>query len=194
MGLFSRRAEARQREEAARAADEKQAAAEAADPIAALKRQFVAAAGGGRLDEASGLLDQYLADHSSDGGLANYETEASLLERAAPVRRALRASDLDRAAELLEAWPLKPPMTSSMGPERMAELPNLNAAGMLLIDFFSIPGVEDHPRYDTLMGTQLRHVAQWTRLSSLRPQPGGFFDRVYADIKSNREITRRAKS
>jgi hypothetical protein len=194
MGLFSGRREARERAEAARVAAEEREAAEAADPMTPLKRQFAGAAGGGRLDEASSLLDQYLADHSSDGGPAEYETEPSLLERAAPVRRALRASKLDEAAELLEAWPLSPPMTSTMGPERMAQLPNLNTAGMLLIDFFAVPGVEEHPRYDALMDTQLANVAKWTRLSSPMPRPGGFFDRVYADIKSNRELSRRAQS
>jgi hypothetical protein len=78
--------------------------------------------------------------------------------------------------------------------DRTTELPNLNTAGMMLIDFFSVPGVESHPRYDGLMDTQLANVAKWTRLSSPMPRPGGFFDRIYADIKSNREISRRSKS
>ncbi len=193
MGLFGRRAEARAREEEARVAAEEREAAEAADPMAPMKRQFATAAARGSLDEASELLDRYLADHPSDGGPAEYEVEVSLLERAAPVRRALRDQNLDEAAELLQGWPLKPPHTA-FGMDRTTELPTLNTAGMLLIDFFSAPGVESHPRYDALMDTQLANVAKWTRLSSPMPQPGGFFDRVYAEIKSNREISRRAKS
>jgi hypothetical protein len=193
MGLFSRRAEAKAREEEARVAAEERAAAEAADPLAALKRQFAAAAERGRLDEASDTLNRYLAENPGDSGPAEYEAEASLLERAAPVRRALQAQQLDEAAELLENWPLEPPNTSSLGFERMAQLPNLNTAGMLLIGFFSASGVEDHPRYDVLMDTQLANIAKWTRLSSPAPKPGGFFDRVYADIKSKREMSRRTK-
>jgi hypothetical protein len=192
MGLFGRRAEARAREEEAQAAAEERAAAEAADPVAPLKRQFFVAVERGSLDEASDALNRYLAESPSDNGPAEYEAEMSLLERAAPVRRALQGQQLDEAAELLEHWPLKPPNTSSMGPDRMAQLPSLNTAGMLLIDFFSAAGVENHPRYDALMDTQLANVAKWTRLSSPMPQPGGFFDRVYADIKSKREISRRA--
>ncbi len=191
MGLFSGRAEARAREEEARAAADERAAGEAADPLTPMKRQFAVAAERGRLDEASDVLDRYVAANPSDSGPADYEAQASLLERAAPVRRALRAQQLDEAASLLERWPLEPPSTSTFGIERLAQLPNLNAAGMLLIDFFSAPGVESHPRYDVLMDTQLANVAKWTRLSSPVPKPGGFFDRVYADIKSKREISRR---
>jgi hypothetical protein len=193
MGLFGRRAAARAREEEARVAAEERAAAEAADPLAPLKRQFAAAVERGRLDEASDTLNRYLGDNPSDSGPAKYEATASLLERAAPVRRALRAQQLDEAAELLERWPLEPPSTSSMGIERLAQLPNLNTAGMLLVDFFSAPNVESHPRYDVLMDTQLANVSKWTRLSSPVPKPGGFFDRVYADIKSKREMSRRAE-
>lgn len=152
-------------------AAEEQATAEAADPIAPLKRQFAAAAERGRLDEASDTLNHYLADYPRDSGPAEYETKASLLERAAPARRALQARQLDEAAELLERWPLEPPDTSSMGIERMAQLPNLNTAGMLLVDFFSAPGVEDHPRYDALMDTQLRNVAKWTSSPPPCPSP-----------------------
>lgn len=193
MGLFNRRAEARAREEQARAAAEAQAAAEGADPLSPLKRQFVAAVERGKLDDASGVLDQYLADNPTDDGPAEYESEVSLLERAAPVRRALRAQQLDEAAELLERWPLSPPDTTTTGPERLAQLPNLNAAGMLLLDFFSQEEAEANSRYDALLDTQLRHVAQWTRLSSPSPKPGGFFDQVYARFKSKRELSRGAQ-
>jgi hypothetical protein len=193
MGWFSRRAETKKLEEAARVAVEEQEAAAAADPLAPLKGQFGSAAGEGNLGEASRILDSYLRENPSDGGPAEYEADVSLLERAAPIRRAIQAQQLDKAAELLERWPLSPPITSSMGLERMAELPNLNAAGMLLIDFFSAPGVEANVRYDALMDTQLANVAKWTRLSSPIPRPGGFFDQVYADIKSKREISRRTQ-
>lgn len=190
MGLFTRKAEAKAREEEERLEAEARAAAEAADPLAPLKRRFANAVQSGKLDQASEVLDQYLAENPIDGGPADYESGPSLLERAAPVRRALKAQQLDEAVELLENWPLSPPSTSTMGMERMAQLPNLNTAGMLLIDFFSALGADSHPRYDALMDTQLRNVAKWTRLSSPIPQPGGFFDRVYADIKSKREMSR----
>jgi hypothetical protein len=186
MGLFSKRAEARAREAEAQVEAERVAAARAADPLAPAKSQFFTAVERGRLDEASEVLDRYLAD----GGPADYEEQPSLLERAAPVRRALDAQQLDEAAELLASWDLRPPNTS-FGADRLAELPNLNTAGMLLIGFFSSPDAESHPRYDVLMDTQLANVAKWTRLSSPMPQPGGFFDRVYAEIKSNRELSRR---
>lgn len=196
MGWFGKRAERKAREEQERVEAEEQARkraeAEAADPNAGLKQQFYAAVARGSLDDASAVLDRYLADNPSDPGPADYEPSMSLLEHAALVRRALTAEQPDEAAEILASWDIKPPNTSTMGPERQAQLPNLNALGMVLIDFFSQPGCESHSRYDDLMDRQLRHVAQWTRLSSPMPQPGGFFDQVYANVKSKRELSRAA--
>jgi hypothetical protein len=194
MGWFNKRAEAREREEQLLLQTEEREKAEAADPKASLKCEFAAAVERGGLDDAAAVLNRYLDEFKVDGGPAEYESGPSLLERAAPARRALNDGQLDAAAEILSSWKIQPPSTSTFGPERLAQLPNLNTLGMLLIDFFSSPGVESHPRYDALMDTQLKQVAQWTRLSSPRPQPGGFFDRVYADIKSKRELSRRAAS
>jgi len=194
MGLFSRRAEAREREQEQREAEERRAAAEAADPLAPLKQQFSVAVGRGRLDDASSTLNAYLADHSSDSGPADYEHQASLLEQAAPVRRALSEDRLDSAVQLLLDWEIRPPHGSIIEIEaRMAELPNLNTVGMLLVDFFSRPDATAHPAYDTLLNTQLERVAKYTRLSMPRPEPGGYFDRVYAELKSNRELSRAAE-
>jgi hypothetical protein len=123
-------------------------------------------------------------------GLEDFREGISLLEHAALARQALNEGQLDKMADLLLDWKIEPPDTATMGPERMAQLPNLNALGMSLIDFFDHATPESEPRYDKLLSEQLRHVAQWTRLSSPRPQAGGFFDRVYADIQSKREMSR----
>src|SRR3954453_13653626 len=108
MGLFGKRAEAKAREQQQREAEEQREAAEAADPLAPLKRQFASALARGQLDDASGTLDGYLAEHPSDSGPADYEREASLLEQAAPIRRALAANQTDEAVELLIAWDVRP--------------------------------------------------------------------------------------
>jgi len=193
MGLFNRRAEAREREQQQREAEEQRQAAEAADPLAPMKRQFAGAVARGRLDDASSTLNAYLADHPSDSGPADYEHGPSLLEQAAPVRRALAADQTDQAVELLIAWEIRPPHGSITEIEaRMAELPNLNTIGMLLVDFFSRPDATAHPAYATLLDTQLMKVAKYTRLSMPRPEPGGYFDRVYAELKSNWELSRAA--
>lgn len=192
MGWFNRKSEERQRRlEATEREDEALAKAKAADPNAQRKIEFHNAAARGDLGLASSLLDDYLAEYEVDPGPTEYDGgRASLLELAARARRAIKLGDLEVAASILADWEIKPPPTSTTGPERFAQLPNLNTLGMLLIDFFSLPGAESSSQYDSLLDTKLRQVAQWTRLSSPRPQPGGFFDQVYGQFKSKRELSR----
>ena len=195
MGWFGGKRKSKHAKQADGSRFEQAAAADAAeqeeDPTAWAARQFVVAMRRGSLDDASNALDRYLAE-AEDGGkgvVAGPEGD-SLLEHAVPARRALNAGDLDRAAEVLASWKIQPPNTSSHGPERLAQLPNLNTLGMLLIDFFCDPASKTHSRYDELLDGKLADVAKWTRLSSPTPKPGGFFDRAYASLKSERELAR----
>ncbi|HZO05869.1 MAG TPA: hypothetical protein VFB52_05740 [Solirubrobacterales bacterium] len=192
MGWFNRKSEERQRRlEATEREDEALAKAKAADPNSQRKTEFHNASVRGDLDRASSLLDDYLTEYEVDPGPTEYDRgRPSLLERAAQARRATKLGDLDEAASILAAWEIKPPPTSTTGPERFAQLPNLNTLGMLLIDFFSLPGAESNSQYDLLLDTKLRQVAQWTRLSSPQPRPGGFFDQAYGQFKSKRELSR----
>jgi hypothetical protein len=141
----------------------------------------------GDLDGASALLDDFLAGSQAESEAGTSEQGMSLIEHAAIVRRALREGKLDDATGELEKWAIQPPPTHTTGPERMRELPRLNTVGMLLMDFFRHPDAKGHRRYDDMLA-KLRKVAQWTRLSSPVPQPGGFFDRAYGELMSRREL------
>lgn len=142
-------------------------------------QEFVKAVQRGNLDEASELVDRRLAL----GELP--DAPSSLLDRASAIRHALRQGRLDDAAGMLDAWDVPFGSLSTGNMLSIEQRGRLGALGLSLIGYFEHPGSDGHPRYDDLMDGKLASVAKSARFSG-----DPFYDSLYAQIKSQRELSR----